>query len=671
MTEIAPQLEAAHRKIAELERQLSQCRSSCDAASRSNYEALYEDNHITILLIDPVSGDILDANEAAAKYYGWTCEQLRGMSIFEVNTLTPDDILKEMRRAHLLQKRHFDFKHRLAGGEVREVEVYSGPLLYNGKNALYSCVFDVSERKKAQRAIRESENKFRLLFNTANDAIFVQPHQPGTFSEINHVACKWLGYSREELLLLAPRDILTPQSCLNWNQAVNELAGKGKTVFEAIFTSRAGAKIAAEVSSRSFRTRQGSQVISVARDVSNRKRVGRALFQAREAKADSRAKSKFLANISHELRTPVNGIFGMLQLLQDSRPLTERQDDYITQARISCRRLTDLLDNILDISSNEAGNLRCEKAPFSLKDSVHFVKELFLLSARQKQLHYHDQVDESIPDTLYGDRIRIEQILTNLVGNAIKFTENGLVEVKVHMLPSFTAGTAQVLITVADTGIGIPENMMAKVFKPFRQADSAFTRRYQGAGLGLSIVKQLLELMQGTACLVSEHGQGTKFYLSIPLSLSGDHPPAPKIPASYVNEVPLPGRVLVVEDDDISRMVLLGILENIGIEAQGAANGAEALKALQQPGFDLVLMDIQMPVMDGLAATRAIRGHPEYSLVSDIPIIGVTAHTGKAEKHQALDAGMNLCLAKPITVEGLKNALLQYAIKAKARSLMP
>lgn len=633
-----------------------------DARSTPYYKALFEDTHVTMLLIDPVSGDIVNANTAASKFYGWSCAQLKTMRIFEINMLPATEIRAEMQQAKSLKKRQFDFRHRLANGEIREVEVYSGPLEFNGTEVLYSCVFDVSERKRAERAIQESENNFRFLFNNGNDAIFVYPHFSGRFSEINNVACEWLGYSREEMLELFPGDILTQQSLHNWEQADAELVETGKSVFEVMFVCRSGSKIPAEVSSTLFTKEGGQHVISVARDVSTRERVGRALFQAREAKADSRAKSRFMANISHELRTPVNGILGMLQLIE-ATPLDKQQNDYIHQAMTSCRRLTDLLNNVLNISCIEAGTLTCEKEPFSLKESIHFVRDLFQLSAQQKQLEFSVAVDDSIPPILHGDKIRIEQILTNLVGNSVKFTENGGIEVEAHMLPGLEPGKTKVLITVADSGIGIPESMMTKVFKPFRQADSAFTRRYQGAGLGLSIVKQLLLLLGGNACLVSEYGKGTKFYISIPLELAIEQQTVSEIVPTAEYDFSTIGKVLVVEDDDISRLVLVGILKNIGIEAESAGNGAEALEILKKSEFDLILMDVQMPVMDGLEATQKIRNRNDYATIADIPIIGVTAHTSEADRLQVLEAGLNSYVSKPVSVEKLKEVLRSYCNK--------
>ncbi|KUG29771.1 hypothetical protein ASZ90_000335 [hydrocarbon metagenome] len=403
--------------------------------------------------------------------------------------------------------------------------------------------------------------------------------------------------------------------------------------------------------------------VAVGWDITERMQGVEALIRAKEAaEAANHAKSEFLANMSHEIRTPLNGILGMLQLLHLTA-LSREQDDYVEVAIQSGRRLTSLLSDILDLSRIEAGRLSVREEVFETANLRKAALELFALAVADKGLAMEFVIADGMPPRVVGDEARLRQILFNLIGNAIKFTEAGRVLVEVSPLPSADASSRfHVLLTVRDTGIGIPDDMVRTIFEPFSQAEGAYTRRFQGAGLGLSIVKNLVGLLGGSICVDTEPGQGATFYVSLPLRLAaGDDAvqagnPQPDPPAAIRRDAGTP-RVLIVEDVDSNRLALTVVLEKFGMRPDVAANGQEALAALSENDYDAVLMDVQMPVMDGVEATRRIRDGQAGRDKADVPIIALTAYAMSGDRETFLAAGMDDYLAKPVDMRELREVL--------------
>ncbi len=391
-----------------------------------------------------------------------------------------------------------------------------------------------------------------------------------------------------------------------------------------------------------FRDRQGlvAGFINVLTDVTD-------LAEARgAAEASSRAKSEFLANMSHEIRTPLNGVLGMLQLLERT-VLDEEQQDLVRTATRSSRRLTQLLSDILDLSRIEAGKLVLERAAFRFADLRDAVLDLFATTAADKGLVLDFHIDEAIPDVVIGDEGRLRQILFNLVGNAIKFTAHG----EIRVSASLDSGADTVVrLRVADTGVGIPRERHEDIFQAFTQVDGSAVRAFGGVGLGLAIVKRLVDMMRGRIEVESEPGQGTTMTAVVPLApgLSVQPDPAPR-----ERSVPRTRRVLVVEDDQVNQMALIKMLQKLGHIPVLARNGREALETLGHGRFDCVLMDIQMPVMDGVAATLAIRSGSVPGAPPDIPIIALTGHAMSGDRERFLDAGMTDYLSKPVDMDAL------------------
>lgn len=372
---------------------------------------------------------------------------------------------------------------------------------------------------------------------------------------------------------------------------------------------------------------------------------------AREKKkraSSEKAKQIFLVNISHEIRTPMNGILGFAKILEECL-IDEDQQESLQMIIKSADQLMTVLNDILDFSRLESGDINFVQQPFTLKDTVHAIYRLMLPASKVKELNFSYHIDPEIPEVLSGDHVRLGQILLNLTSNAFKFTESGEVHISLKAIES-NEKEVTVEFRIHDTGIGIPQNKQQRVFDFFEQVTSDTSRRYAGTGLGLSIVKRLVELQGGAVFLDSTPGKGSDFYFRLPLKrvserVAGEIRTASLIEPDVVAETGKGIRILVVEDNPINQLLVIRLLEKKGYETTVAENGKIALQEYQHANFDIILMDLQMPELDGYETTRIIR--KMESRKKDIPIVAMTAHTIKGELEKCADIGMNDYISKP------------------------
>ncbi|WP_323750676.1 ATP-binding protein [Marinobacter sp.] len=381
-------------------------------------------------------------------------------------------------------------------------------------------------------------------------------------------------------------------------------------------------------------------------------RGNRALVRAKEdAVRRARARANFLASMSHEIRTPLNGMLGMLGLAVEDES-DPRQKSRIEIASKAGENLLSLLNDILDISKVEAGKLSLEIIPFSARDLINECTTLHAQQARRKHIALVGEIDGDLPKHFLGDPTRTRQVLNNLLSNAIKFTDRGKVSVKA----SYLSGTLR--IEVSDTGIGMSQEGLHKIFSPFSQADSDTTRLYGGTGLGLTLCRQLVDRMNGRIEVKSTPGKGTHFTVTLPLPIH-DEPIQEILPAERASSEPMPSiKILLVEDNHVNQLVASAILRRLGHKVDNAENGQEALAALRRENYDLVLMDCQMPVMNGYEATRAIRRNPRWK---SLPIIAVTANVMQGDKEECFASGMDDYIIKPYNRGELKAAIVRWA----------
>lgn len=537
----------------------------------------------------------------------------------------------------------------------RENHIYKLP-----SGEVVALFTDVTERMEALNALKASEQRFRALLENV-DMVAVQGYDlDRRVVYWNQASTQLYGYSKEEAMGQRLEDLIIPepmqatviQHISNWNDN-----GIPIPPGELDLIRKDGSAIPVYSSHVMQKAADGSQTMyCIDVELSEVRRVCNELRQAKEeAEIANHAKSEFLANMSHEIRTPLNGILGMLQLLQTTQ-LDEEQDSYALNAANSSKRLTALLSDILDLSRVEAGRMPLTLAPLTLPRLLDQLKELFMPMDRQAEVSL---ICRTHPDTqcqLLGDALRVQQVLNNLVGNAFKFTTSGTITVETYPLPAPSPDKAKVLFSVTDTGVGIPDGKVEELFKPFIQGSTGLTKTHQGAGLGLSISKRMIDLMGGNMALESEVNVGTTVYFCItfdlPETISVQEPETEQT-ANDITGL----KILLAEDEHVNSLIAARLLEKSGANVTVARDGQQTLDALKKQDFDLVLMDIQMPVMDGMETTAAIRQGKAGTSHTAIPIIAMTAHAMVGDRELFLASGMDDYLAKPIEIESLYRAI--------------
>ncbi len=592
---------------------------------------------------------------------------------FQLLLRTPDDV-RLVRRAALSPRRTVQ-----ALGLLFTMVLAGLAWIVGLRRRVSQQTQDLREQLDRERAL---EAQYRELVATANDLV-VTCDADARVTSINEAGQRLTGQNVEAAIGRPLRELVAPADRARLDRELSTaLAARTGATLEVAITSPTGAAVTLELDVRPiYRRSRAAGLQAIGRDVTARKRAEVELAQARDAaEAASRAKSEFMANISHEVRTPLNGIIGMTDLVLAS-PMGDEPRQYLHLVRSSADSLLHIINDILDFSKVEAGHLQFDAAPFDLAGRLDSTLQPLGLTARRNGLSFDVRVADSVPPVVVGDAGRFGQVLMNLVGNAVKFTLEGGVRVDVDQAPSCPgdpAGLVRVRASVRDTGIGIPADKHALIFEAFTQADGSTSRRFGGTGLGLAIAARIVKRMGGTLQVSSAPGEGSVFTLVVPfergkaedltaLSSDGlsrllDHVDAPPPPPSARHVRSLrPLRVLLVEDNPVNQRLAHEILSRRGHQVTVAENGREALDRLSEATFDIVLMDVQMPEMNGLDATRAIRAG-EHSTGRHVPIVAMTAHAMAGDRERCLAAGMDEYLTKPIRAEALISHVERFAM---------
>jgi PAS domain S-box-containing protein len=621
--------------------------------NEEKFRNLFDEHAAVKLIIDPDNGDIIDANKAAADFYGWTKDELKNMNISQINTLSKEEVQKELIKARTQPKIYYNFQHRKANGEIRDVEVFSSKISIQGKLFQHSIIHDVTEKIQTQKKLNllsrsvEQSPVSIMITGINGDIEYVNPHFEFT-----------TGYTLDEVRNRNPRFLKSSyqQSDVYQNLWKTILAGKDWTG-ELINKKKNGDIYWERVAISPILNAQGmvTNFVSVREDITEHKILVENLMLAKEkAEESDRLKLAFLANISHEIRTPMNGVLGFAQLLKEPGLSRKKQQCFIDIIEKSGHRMLDTVNDLVDIAKIESGQVQLQISATNLGHQLKNLYDFFLPQTNEKGLKLSFIPSPETCDlTIKTDPNKLDSILSNLIKNAIKFTDKGKIEfgcsIKENKLKFY----------ISDTGIGIQKNKHQTIFNRFEQADTNDIRSYHGSGLGLAIAKAYVELLGGKIWLKSSPGRGSTFFFTIEYTKAQNtqHIVLPAGNAYLTEGIPqLSGKtILFAEDDLYSREMVTYLIRKTGANILIAFDGAQALNCLKKNEVDLVLLDIRLPQVNGYAVLEEIR-----KTLPDLPVIAQSAFAFADDIRMFREFGFTDYLTKPINPDVLYDVLARY-----------
>ncbi|NVO03060.1 MAG: PAS domain S-box protein [Bacteroidetes bacterium] len=638
--------------------------------NEEKYRTLFESANDSIFLM---KDDIfIDCNAKALHLFECKREDIIGKKPtlfspqFQPSGRFSDDLAREkIELAIAGHPQFFEWKHWTLNEKLFDAEISLTKFdLKNNTSCILAIVRDITDRKIAEKALKISEERYRLITENLND--IVSKYSPsGKIIYISPVCKKILGYETHELLGESLKKLIHPDELrmLHKFQTSNLLKEAKTTIIKHRLKKKDGNYIWVESNNQVvFETNSvlPSEIVCVSRDISEIIKNDILIREIEEAEFANKTKSEFLANMSHEIRNPMNAIIGLCNNLTRSN-LNDENLKQVNSIRTSSLNLLNILNGLLDFSKIESGKIEVNPAPFNLEQLFSDIYNLFENQVSQKSIQFKHHFDTNIPTNLIGDSAKIRQILINLLSNAIKFTETGSVGFSVKLIKK-EKEKVRIAFTISDTGIGIKKEDLEKVFSSFTQIDSSTTKKYAGTGLGLAIVKNLANILNGEISVSSEYGKGSTFIFETPFEISKLENIEINLPLSdpYLNKMPLRKlKILLAEDDAINRMYLKSFLEMQDWEVETAFNGIEAVKKYEATNFDIVLMDGQMPKMDGFTATKKIR-EIEFINKKHVPIIAITGYAVTGDKEKFINSGMDSYISKPIDEQKLIEIIIEH-----------
>jgi len=630
-----------------------------DSLKEINFQQFALDQHAIVSMTDS-DGNITYVNSRFCEASGYTENELMGENLDIVKSDVHRNSLytaisKTVRGGRVW---HGELCNKAKDGTYYWVDASIVPFMgVTGVERYISIQTDITQRKEAQSKLLESQERLSFtqyaVDHGADCAFWVRP-EDASFDYANNTACEVLGYTREELNVMSVQDIDPGFPMEQWEDWVESLKSNPYVTLESVQRHKDGHTFPTEGTFFLTEFNGKELIVAFTRDISARKDVEIALLNAKEeAEYATRAKSDFLANMSHEIRTPMNAIIGMSHLALTTE-LSRKQQDYVNKIHNAANSLLGIINDILDFSKIEAGKLEMESVPFRLGETLDYLTHVITVKMREKGLELLIDIDPTVPDGLLGDPLRLGQILINLANNAVKFTEQGEILIRVEALAS-SEEQVTLQFSVIDSGIGMTEEQVNKLFQSFSQADTSTTRKYGGTGLGLTISKTLTEMMGGEIKVESSYGKGSAFIFSANFGLAD----APILEVPKVDLSGLP--VLVVDDSPAAREIMQHLAERLGFRVELASNGAEAWERVQQADqagtpFKLVFMDWKMPGMDGVEASRHIK--TDTRLNTPPKVVMVTAYDRDELQKQLDDVQVEGVLNKPVSNSTLLDATM-------------